>query len=407
MKKGKKRIWLIIVILLAATFFSMAAFLHSKEYLTGENPISGMNKERSHIPVTGKNYAFNYKQEEEYQQEKKEKKEQIRKEQKQAEPMEEVKETESETASPLQESQKNEEESENLYGNGTGGTTPGTGTEGGTSSGGGSGNGEENGGENTGGEDEESKLPRITCSLTEGQQVSGMFLGFTVKAVSYKNIQLDAFYLTVTVNGNKLYSSGNQNGEISYRTSQELQDGTNEVVITAVDKEGYTAVKMYHVVVNAEEAKKEGGTMVVRLGADVLGLGSIFSENVTFYEGENLPYVIDRAFKQAGVTYRHTGTFDYGFYLQRVERPGVTNGYQIPNAILQKLEEENCSWVGYETDSIGEKDFYYWSGWVYRMDGYFPGGLSTVPAEDGSVIELLFTLNNGAEYNGTWFSGNW
>lgn len=409
MKKSRVRNLLIVGILLLGAVFAAAMFLHSKDYLTGKNPISGMNKDRSHIPVTGKNYTLNYEQEEEYEQEKAEKQEQIRQKPQELESIEETVEQSEQPKSPITEAEGNDEKNpSDTQGSGTDGTENGNGTEeGGTGTGGGEGAGEGSDGEQTGGEDEISKLPVITCSLTEGQNVSGMFLGFTVEAVSYKKVQLDAFYLTVTVNGRKLYSSGNQNGVVSYRTSQELQDGSNEVVITAVDKEGYTATKTYHVFVNADEEKKEGGTMRVALRADVLGLGTIFDESVVFYEGENLPYVIDRAFKQAGVTYRHAGTFDYGFYLQRVYRAGITNGYRIPDPILQKLEEENCSWTGCEMDSIGEHDFYYWSGWVYFMDGYSSGGLSTVPAEDGSVIELLFTLNNGAEYNGTWFSGNW
>lgn len=324
MKKGRGRTEIVIGILLIVTAFSVSAFLHSKGAWKGDNPIAGVNQERSHIPVTGENYTLNYEQEEAYQKEKTQQEERIK--QLQQEPVpEEISEESEPVKSPVLESGNDADVSESNPGDSMGGTA----------GGGGEGEGEGTGGGQAGGEDEKSKLPTITCSLTEGQQVSGMFLGFTVEAVSYKNVQLDAFYLTVMVNGNKLYSSGNQNGVISYHTSQELQDGTNEVTVTAVDKEGYTAVKTYHVIVNAEEAKKEGGTMVVSLRADVLGLGTVFRESVTFYEGENLPYVIDRAFSQAGVTYRHTGTFDYGFYLQRVYKPGITNGYQIPGRFFK------------------------------------------------------------------------
>ena len=60
---------------------------------------------------------------------------------------------------------------------------------------------------------------------------------------------LSAFDITVTVNGSKIYSSGNQNGTVSYRTSQSLRDGQNEVIIQATDDEGYTATKIYTVLV--------------------------------------------------------------------------------------------------------------------------------------------------------------
>ena len=141
--------------------------------------------------------------------------------------------------------------------------------------------------------------------------------------------------------------------------------------------------------------------------ADVIGICKLFDVNVDFYEGENLPYVIDRAFKKAGISYTYGGTFDYGFYLNRIFSAGITDGYVIPESIMKKLKEENCSWVGYETDSLGEKDFYYYSGWMYKMDGVFRDGFSTIPAEDGSEIVILFTLNLGKEYNGEWFGGDW
>ena len=388
-------------------FFS-GMFLSAQEQMHGKNPLETESKDSSRIAVTGKNYTLNYKQEEEYKREQEKRENKIN--QQPAEPIEEIKsEIESgkkkpssilsENSSQAQTGDKNSNGNGNKTENGQGKPEAGGEDE--------EENGEGESGENVGGEEEESKLPEIICSLTEGQVVSGSFLGFTVQATTYKKEPLSSFYVTVKVNGKKLYSSGTQHNVISYRTSQELQDGSNEISVTATDKEGNTATKNYHVTVRKEEAQVEGGTMRVKLQADVLGLGTIFNEKVVFYEGENLPYVVDRAFKQAGIKYKYTGTFDYGFYLQRIYRQGITNGYKIPTPILQKLEEENCSWVGYETDSLGEKDFYYWSGWLYRMDGYFPDGLSTIQAEDGSEVEILFTLNNGAEYNGTWFSGNW
>lgn len=404
----KYRLSLLGVAVILGFIFLSGTFLSTQEQVHGKNPLETENKESSRIAVTGKNYTLNYKQEEEYKREQAKREEKIK--QQPAEPIEEIKsETESgkkKTSSILSENSSQAQTGDkNSVGNGDK-TEEGQGK---PETGGGNeeGNGEGESGENTGGDEEVSKLPEIICSLTEGQVVSGGFLGFTVQATTYKKEPLSSFYVTVKVNGRKLYSSGTQHNVISYRTSQELQDGNNEISVTATDKEGNTATKNYHVTVKKEDAQIEGGTMRVKLQADILGLGTIFDETVVFYEGENLPYVVDRAFKKAGIKYKYTGTFDYGFYLQRIYKPGITNGYKIPAPILQKLEEENCSWVGYETDSLGEKDFYYWSGWLYRLDGYFPDGLSTIPAEDGSEVELLFTLNNGAEYNGTWFSGNW
>lgn len=383
-----------VPVILAAVvliFTAVACYLTAQEEDHGRNPIDGINENRSYIPVTGQDYSLNYEQENAY----------LEEEQRRAEAIEEKiqQQTDRETA------QESSDAHDETGPGDEGGESPDE--DGGNNTGGSTGAGEGENGENTGGDQDISRLPVIICSLTDGQTIDGAFLSFTVRATSYKNVQLGAFDISVTVNGSKIYSSGNQDGTVSYRTSQSLRDGQNEVTIQATDDEGYTATKTYTVVVNSDQQQKEGGTMRVTLRADVLSLGVIFDETVVFYEGENLPYVVDRAFKQAGIVYSYSGTFDYGFYLQRIYKTGVTDGYVIPGPILDKLEEENASWVGYEKDSLGEKDFYYWSGWVYRLDGYFPDGFSAIPAEDGSEIEILFTLNNGNEYDGTWFNGDW
>ncbi len=392
-----------VPVILAAVvliFTAAACYLIAQEEDHGRNPIDGINENRSYIPVTGQDYSLNYEQENAY----------LEEEQRRAEAIEEKIQQQTDRTDSQDNSEPQDENnlSEDQGGNHSGGQGSGSADEGGgNGTGGGSGAGEGEDGENIGGDQDISRLPVIICSLTDGQTIDGAFLSFTVRATSYKNVQLGAFDISVTVNGSKIYSSGNQDGTVSYRTSQSLRDGQNEVTIQATDDEGYTATKTYTVVVNSDQQQKEGGTMRVTLRADVLRLGVIFDETVVFYEGENLPYVVDRAFKQAGIVYSYSGTFDYGFYLQRIYKTGVTDGYVIPGPILDKLEEENASWVGYEKDSLGEKDFYYWSGWVYRLDGYFPDGFSAIPAEDGSEIEILFTLNNGNEYDGTWFYGDW
>lgn len=410
----KNHMWLLAVVLFLSVTAATFGFLYSRGQFSGENPINGLNEARSHLPVVGRNYTLNYEQEEQYLREEENRKVRTPPSAQDIAPEAEQKKTQPIVAADAAvESKSSELDSQSEHSvidqeppsddhteHETGSGAEGEGN-GGNHVDNNGGNVSEDGGDGT------SKLPVITCSLTEGQVVSGAFLSFTVEAVSYQKEHLDAFDVKVTVNGNKLYSSGNQNGVISYRTSQELQNGSNEVAITATDTEGNTATKVYHIIVNPDGERPKGGTMRVTLRADSLGLGVVFDQQVTFYEGENLPYVIDRAFQQAGTTYSYTGSFDYGFYLQRVSQIGITDGFQIPDVIQKKLDEENCSWVGYEEDSIGEKDFYYWSGWIYRMDGYMPGGLSSVPAEDGSEVEILFTVHNGAEYDGTWFYGDW
>ena len=179
----KYRLSLLGVAVILGFIFLSGTFLSAQEQVHGKNPLETENKESSRIAVTGKNYTLNYKQEEEYKREQAKREEKIK--QQPAEPIEEIKsETESgkkKTSSILSENSSQAQTGDkNSVGNGDK-TEEGQGK---PETGGGNeeGNGEGESGENTGGDEEVSKLPEIICSLTEGQVVSGGFLGFTVQA---------------------------------------------------------------------------------------------------------------------------------------------------------------------------------------------------------------------------------
>ena len=449
LRKLLKKKWTLITAAVAvAVVFgaSASAYLNSQALDYGRNPLAETNENVSQMLVTGEKYTLSYEDEQEYLQAeqqreevRQEKKEQIKAETgiieaPQPEPPKEP-ETPPEEETPDDENEPADEDEEKPSdengdnpsddsdgdgpsdnpgsGSGTGdggdgdgsggggsgeGTTPG----GGSGTGGGDGQGTGEGGDNTGGEVDVSKLPTIICSLTDGEEISGKMISFTVKGISYRNEVISSFYYTVTLNGNKLYSSGTQNGNTSYRTTDNVNNGNNVVTVTVRDEEGNTATKTYTVIMNTEEEGEIGGTIHVSVSAETLGLGTILSQTVTFYEGENLAYVIDRAFSQAGISYSSTGALDYGFYLNRVYKTGITNGYHIPDSLMTKIEELGMWNGGYNPDSLGEFDFARYSGWIYLYNGAMTGGFSTVPAEDGDVVQMKFTLHMGNEFDGSW-----
>ncbi|MDD7719173.1 MAG: hypothetical protein PUJ11_06720 [Eubacteriaceae bacterium] len=405
---SKNRILIIIGIALFAVILGSALFIKSGTEDHGAYPLDGVNDKRSYIALTGEKYNLTEEQEQQYLLEEKKREERIEEKKRDEKPVkEEYKPDDKDKPDDII------EDGDNTSDEPGGEPTDDPAEE------------PEDPGENSGGDDpgeeepetpaddpgvsdeEESKRPTIICSLRDGETIDGAFLSFTVKGISYKNMVLGSGDIAVKLNGSKIYSSGQNNGIISYRTSENLNDGENEVVITAVDKDGNQATARYNVIINKEGPREEAGTMRVTLSADVLSLGTFFDVEVLFYEGENLPYVVDRAFQQAGMRYSHAGRFDYGFYLDRVYMTGITEGYRIPDAIQEKLDQEGITSMGFDNDSLGEKDFYEHSGWMYMLDGVFTDGFSTKPAEDGSEINLIFTLNYGYEFDGTWFNGSW
>lgn len=47
-------------------------------------------------------------------------------------------------------------------------------------------------------------------------------------------------------------------------------------------------------------------------------------------------------------------------------------------------------------DSLGEFDYYRWSGWMFSYNGRYPGySMSACKPQDGAVIRLRYTLALG------------
>ena len=55
----------------------------------------------------------------------------------------------------------------------------------------------------------------------------------------------------------------------------------------------------------------------------------------------------------------------------------------------------------YSMDSLGEFDFYRWSGWMYSYNGSYPGyGMNVCKPQDGGVIRVRYTLALGKDIGG-------
>lgn len=375
----------------------------------GENPINGVNEERSQILISGENYALNSDQEQRYEEEKERKKAQIEEQKQQGE---------ENRAQQRLDAKVQETVSGEKTGGGTEGNNSGSGENGRGDGGTGQGAGDSGGDVPPAGEpdnpmpdpDEEedtSKLPLIITSLSDGQTVEGLRLVFTVEGRDYQGNRIASFNFDVKVNGMKIYSSGQNTYERTYRG--ELADGANEIEITIKDDEGNAVTNYYKVYANKGGQMEEGGTVTVTMDTGVLGLGIKFVDTSTFYRGDNVSDVIVRALKKNGYDYQAgpTGGNAYGFYLSRVTGSGITAGYKIPEPILEKLEEYGATDQKHYQDSLGQEDFYKDSGWMYFYNGALLGGMSNYNVEDGDEIHLFFTLYLGYEYDGTWFNGSW
>lgn len=256
-----------------------------------------------------------------------------------------------------------------------------------------------------------SKNPVIFSSLRNGDSWNGPLRGFSVYADDYQGRHIKRGNFSVYANGEKLYGSGDQ-----YNANYQMntKEGTNTVSITVTDSYGVSATREYTFTGYPDAPAAERGTAYITLDIRTLGGGYLFQDYpVTLYEGETMPYVVVRALEANGYTVSYTGNKAYGFYLAGISKPGLSaiqEGYNIPPPILAKLEEINSSWNGFSADdTLREKEFYEWAGWVYVHEGEYLGdlGMSDRVVTDDDHVTIAFTMYNGAEYSGYWFSGSW
>lgn len=406
----KNRISIMVLAAVIVAFAALSAIVAAWDEDVGDNPIVGVNEARSQLLMSGQGYSLNDKQEEEYQEKQEKLKEHIKeeltdetsaksriersvaqaKENALSQDKDEFSSQNNGSSEGIESGEDvgNNEDAEN---NGEGDQLPGT--------------GENEGGEptNPGGE-ETSKTPTIITSLTDGQQVSGNALTFTVKAVSYKNVMLDSFDVQVYLNGQRMYSSGTDGrGFISYRADGLLNNGSNEISITATDEEGHTSTIIKQIEVDIKGNRPIEGTISFSLEAPSLGLGTLYSVNAEIYQGESTASFVDRVLRNAGFSIEHSGTTSYGYYLKRLSKPGLTSGWKINPIVKKHLDEINApETLNIMNNSLGEHDLYDPSGWVYSVNGSWPDGMSAITLGDGDELRIVFTLYYGYEYDGTW-----
>lgn len=394
LKKNKISIMVLAAIIVA--FAALSAVVAAWDEDVGDNPIIGINEARSQLLISGQGYSLNDKQEEEYQEKQEQLKEHIKEEL--------TDETSAKSRMEQSVAQAKEQTSSQNNGNSEGiGSNQSIDDSAGDENSPGTGENDSDEPSNPGGE-EISKNPTIVTSLSDGQHVSGNALTFTVKATSYKNVDLDSFDVQVYLNGQRMYSSGTDGrGVISYRADGLLVDGSNEISITATDEEGNASTLIKQINVDINGSRPVEGIISFSLEAPSIGLGTLYSVNAEIYQGESTASFVDRILKDAGFTIEHGGTTAYGYYLKRLGKPGLTSGWKINPTVKKHLDEINApETFNIKSNSLGEHDLYDPSGWVYSVNGSWPDGMSAITLRDGDELRIAFTLYYGYEYDGTW-----
>ena len=254
----------------------------------------------------------------------------------------------------------------------------------------------------------EEKKPVINATLEVGSEIIGLENGLTLKSpdvitvinsVSWNHEQLYLNNYRVWVNGQEIYSPCSQTGSSFGYETYLTNEGANTITITATDPDGYAVTQSWTVYY-----EKGDVTVTVSVEATTVGLGYLVPPTeVTVPGGTDLAAILTQLLEDNG----YTCSISRG-YLSAIHKVGICEGFHIDEELMELIVTDGMDDIGAgfdpqpaSPDSLGEFDFYRWSGWMYSYNGRYPGyGLSACKPQDGAVIRLRFTLALGKDIGG-------
>lgn len=252
------------------------------------------------------------------------------------------------------------------------------------------------------------KYPSIAATIEVGDTVIGLEDGLVLKspdiitvidARSWNNEQLYLNNYEVYINGTRIESPCSQTGaSFGYNTYLSIE-GANTITVTATDEDGYSVTRSWTVYY-----EKGDVTVTVSVEATTVGLGYLIPPTqVTVPGGTDVLTIIRDLLEENGYTCSASS-----YYLASIGKPGINNGYSIDPELKQIIIEDGMDALGAgddprpaSMDSLGEFDYYRWSGWMYSYNGRYPGyGMNACKPQDGAVIRVRFTLALGKDIGG-------
>ena len=174
------------------------------------------------------------------------------------------------------------------------------------------------------------------------------------------------------------------------------------VTILAWDDEGNSTFRKLILPYHRVGEGDENGSIHISIDATTLGLGIIIDDDYTVHEGENAAEVLLRLFEDYGIEAQFSGTPKLNFYLRRIVWGDIAYSVDIPPELWELILRDGITLTDqHDRDSIGEFDFTRCSGWMYCINGMYPGiGLSEYYPINGDELCLRFTLALGKDIGG-------
>lgn len=192
-----------------------------------------------------------------------------------------------------------------------------------------------------------------------------------------------------------------------------LTEGKNIVRIKITDNDGRIKEYTYTLNYTAPADNEKTGTVTISMDANVIGLGTLISSTqADVTANDTLASVIVRTLQAKGFGCSYSGSTDSGFYLAKINRSGIGNRCNIPEALKKEIDDFGITWKGNSdnpqraADSLGDEDYTTQSGWLILVDGSFIStSASEIDPKDGSIIKVRYTIAHGMDIGGS-YQGN-
>lgn len=255
-----------------------------------------------------------------------------------------------------------------------------------------------------------SDPPTIRTNLSgDTVTLTNRNLTFTVWANDGEGNPIHQNHITVKLDGKEVkYSTGSGANGLEYNLfldAGSIGDQTEHTVtIVAWDDRGNSTYRSYKIIYKVRDSGEKIGTATVRVDLSVLGLGIVdVPVDCDIFQDVPASYAVTEVLKSLGYEITYDGSLDSGFYLTRISRPLSFKYAEIPEELRHLLDLDGLS-VSRPTgwkNSVGEFDYTTGSGWMYSINGSYPGrGLSDYFLSDGDTLTLRFTLAYGKDIGG-------
>ncbi len=218
--------------------------------------------------------------------------------------------------------------------------------------------------------------------------------------------------IEVFLDGKELKETTGTGGQYEYVLHFDrptVGDSENHTVeIRTWDKDGNSRYTTYTVTYEAYDEGEVIGHVSMVIDATTVGLGVLDEFDYDIVQGKPAAATVLAMLEEFGYEPIYDGSVGVGFYLRGIRRSDTFRGAAIPDDLKECIVRDGIRFTSpCGPDALAEHDFTTGSGWLFAVNGTYPGkGLSDFYLNDGDTLYLRYTLAYGKDVGGFTLAGS-